>query len=218
MTAPGEGRGRRATDGHRLIRFDSRFCSSTHGLVAARQHTSPSPSGRGGGGSRRSSSIPIRCWRSWSPKLSQGARTRSASPVATGRSRSSRRPPGLTRCHSCASPLARAIIALDIGVDRSDLLGTLDAFTDGVVCRIDVAEVNGRLFLNNVSLGIYGDTVQRPGYRDAKLRTLLETAHAVLGPSRAASQLHIADDLGRDHDEPAVVLVSNNPTRLIAPW
>jgi hypothetical protein len=27
--------------------------------------------------------------------------------------------------------------------------------------RIDVAEVNGRMFLNKVSLGIYGDTVRQ---------------------------------------------------------
>lgn len=36
--------------------------------------------------------------------------------------------------------------------------------------------MNGRPFLNNVSLGIYADAVQQPRYRDAKLRTLLETA------------------------------------------
>ena len=52
----------------------------------------------------------------------------------------------------------------------------LDAFSNGVERRLDMAEVNGRLFLNNVSLGIYGDAVQRPAYRDAKVRTLLETA------------------------------------------
>jgi diacylglycerol kinase family enzyme len=111
----------------------------------------------------------------------------------------------------CIPAGTRNHFALDVGVDRRDLLGALDAFTDGVERRIDVAEVNGRMFLNNVSLGIYGDAVQQPGYRDAKLRTLLETAHAVLGPSRAASQLHLLDDLGRPHDQPAVVLVSNNP-------
>jgi diacylglycerol kinase family enzyme len=117
----------------------------------------------------------------------------------------------------CIPAGTRNHFALDIGVDRSDLLGALDAFTDAVECRIDVAEVNGRLFLNNVSLGIYGDAVQQPGYRDAKLRTLLETAHAVLGPSRTASQLHLLDDRGRPHDRPAVVLVSNNPYALNQP-
>ncbi len=41
--------------------------------------------------------------------------------------------------------------ALDVGVDRHDLAGALDALTGGVERQIDTAEVNGRLFLNNVS-------------------------------------------------------------------
>jgi diacylglycerol kinase family enzyme len=117
----------------------------------------------------------------------------------------------------CIPAGTRNHFALDVGVDRKDLLGALDAFTDGVECRIDVAEVNGRMFLNNVSLGIYGDAVQQAGYRDAKVRTLLDTAHAVLGPSRAASQLHLVDDVGRPHDEPVIVLVSNNPYAIDRP-
>jgi Diacylglycerol kinase catalytic domain len=57
---------------------------------------------------------------------------------------------------ACIPAGTRNHFALDLGVDRHDLTGALDAFTDGVERRIDVAEVNGRLFLNNVSLGIYG--------------------------------------------------------------
>jgi diacylglycerol kinase family enzyme len=101
--------------------------------------------------------------------------------------------------------------ALDLGIDRGDLAGALDAFGDGVERRIDVGEVNGRVFLNNVSLGIYGDAVRRPAYRDAKARVLLETAAAVLGPSAGATGLELVDDLGRLARDPAVVLVSNNP-------
>ena len=80
-----------------------------------------------------------------------------------------------------------------------------------------MAEVNGRLFLNNVSLGIYGDAVRQPTYRDAKARTLLETAAQVLGPSAAAADLQLVDDRGRPHRNPAVVLVSNNPYSLDPP-
>jgi diacylglycerol kinase family enzyme len=111
----------------------------------------------------------------------------------------------------CVPAGTRNHFALDLGVDRHDLLGSLDAFTDGFERRIDVAEVNGRLFLNNVSLGIYGDAVRQPTYRDAKARTLLETAANVLGPSAAAVDLKLVDDQGRPHPDPAVVLVSNNP-------
>ena len=88
----------------------------------------------------------------------------------------------------CVPAGTRNHFALDVGVDRRDLVGSLDAFTDGVERRIDVAEVNGRLFLNNVSLGIYGDAVRQPAYRDAKARTLAETAAQVLGPSAAGSR------------------------------
>ena len=72
--------------------------------------------------------------------------------------------------------------------------------------------MNGRPFLNNVSLGIYGDAVQRGDYRDAKLRTLLETAEEeALGSGPAPAGMHLVDDRGREHHSPAVVLVSNNP-------
>jgi len=118
----------------------------------------------------------------------------------------------------CVPAGTRNHFALDLGLDRSDLVGSLDAFTDGVERRIDVAEVNGRLFLNNVSLGIYGDAVSRPAYRDAKARTLLETATQVLGPSAAASDLQLVDDRGQLHRNPAVVLVSNNPYSFEPPY
>ena len=89
----------------------------------------------------------------------------------------------------CIPAGTRNHFALDVGVDRRDVVGALDAFTDGVERRIDVAEVNGRLFLNNVSLGIYGDAVRRPEYRDAKVRTLLATVQAVRGPGGATPEL-----------------------------
>jgi diacylglycerol kinase family enzyme len=117
----------------------------------------------------------------------------------------------------CVPAGTRNHFAADLGVDRDDLVGSLDAFTDGVERRIDVGEVNGRLFLNNVSIGVYGDAVREPTYRDAKARTLLETAARVLGPSGTATNLQIADDRGRLHRNPAVVLVSNNAYSLEPP-
>jgi diacylglycerol kinase family enzyme len=117
----------------------------------------------------------------------------------------------------CVPAGTRNHFALDVGVDRHDLIGALDAFTGGVERQIDVAEVNGRVFLNNVSLGIYGEAVRSPAYRDAKVRTLLETAAEVMGPSGEAPALRLADDLGREHGHPAIVLVSNNPYALDRP-
>ena len=117
----------------------------------------------------------------------------------------------------CIPAGTRNHFALDVGVDRHDLIGALDAFTGGVERQIDTAEVNGRLFLNNVSLGIYGEAVRSPAYRDAKMRTLLQTAAEVMGPSAEAPALRLADDQGREHHHLAVVLVSNNPYALDRP-
>ncbi len=111
----------------------------------------------------------------------------------------------------CVPAGTRNHFALDVGVDRHDVIGALDAFTDGVERQIDMAEVNGRAFLNNASLGIYGDAVRSPAYRDAKVRTLLETAAEVMGPSAEAPALRLVDDLGREHRDLVVVLVPNNP-------
>ena len=61
------------------------------------------------------------------------------------------------------------------------------------------------------------DAVRSPAYRDAKVRTLLETAAEVMGPSAEAPALYLVDDLGREHRDLAVVLVSNNPYALDRP-
>jgi diacylglycerol kinase family enzyme len=51
--------------------------------------------------------------------------------------------------------------ARDLGLDRDDPIGALDAFVDREERLIDVGRANGRLFLNNVSLGIYAQLVHR---------------------------------------------------------
>jgi diacylglycerol kinase family enzyme len=110
----------------------------------------------------------------------------------------------------CVPAGTRNHFALDLGVDRRDPAGAVEAFTDGAERLIDVGEVNGRLFLNNVSLGVYGEAVRRPEYRDAKVRTLVQTAQEVAGPSGGTSSLSVTDRAGREH-RPDLVLVSNNP-------
>jgi diacylglycerol kinase family enzyme len=117
----------------------------------------------------------------------------------------------------CVPAGTRNHFALDLGVNRHDVVGALDAFGDGLERRIDLAEVNGRPFLNNVSLGIYGEAVSQAAYRDAKIRTLVQTAERVLGPNGKAPMLRLVDDAGREHTELAVVLVSNNPYALDRP-
>jgi len=111
----------------------------------------------------------------------------------------------------CVPAGTRNHFSLDLGIDQRDPVGSLDAFDTGVERRVDVAEVNGRLFLNNVSLGIYGDAVRQTAYRGAKAQTLLATAANALGPSGAAVDLELVDERSSIHRKPAVVLVSNNP-------
>jgi diacylglycerol kinase family enzyme len=52
--------------------------------------------------------------------------------------------------------------ARDLGLDRDDPLAAVAAFEDGATeQRVDVGRVNGRLFLNNVSIGVYARLVHR---------------------------------------------------------
>jgi diacylglycerol kinase family enzyme len=51
--------------------------------------------------------------------------------------------------------------ARDAGLDRGDPIAALEAFADGSERRVDVGRVGERLFLNNVSLGLYARLVHR---------------------------------------------------------
>ena len=114
----------------------------------------------------------------------------------------------------CVPAGTRNHFALDLGVDRDDVVGALDAFTKGGERVVDLAEVNGRVFVNNVSLGVYAEAVQRKGYRDAKMRTIAETMPTVLGADGDALDLRFTGADDREHKTSAVVLVSNDPYRL----
>ena len=96
----------------------------------------------------------------------------------------------------CVPAGTRNHFARDLGLDPNHLVGALDAFTEALELSIDLGDVNGRPFLNNVSLGVYGAAVQRESYRDAKARTLFETAAEVLGPSAELPGVRLVDDLG----------------------
>lgn len=116
--------------------------------------------------------------------------------------------------YACIPAGTRNHFALDLGVERDDVVGALDAFVRGGERRVDLAEVNGRVFVNNVSLGLYAEAVQRQGYRDAKLRTLLDTVPEVVGPEGHGLDLRWTGPGGHEHAAGAVILVSNNCYRL----
>ena len=64
------------------------------------------------------------------------------------------------RAFVCIPFGTRNHFARDLGLDRDDPLGALRAF-DGSERRIDVGRAGDRLFLNNVSLGLYARLVHR---------------------------------------------------------
>jgi hypothetical protein len=117
--------------------------------------------------------------------------------------------------YACIPAGTRNHFALDLGVDRDDPVGALDALVDGGERVVDLAEVNGRVFVNNVSLGLYAEAVQQPGYRDAKLRTLLAAIpDAVHPPGGEDAGLRWAPPEEAEQRQTAAILVSNNPYRL----
>jgi diacylglycerol kinase family enzyme len=110
----------------------------------------------------------------------------------------------------CIPAGTRNHLALDLGVDREDVVGSLDAYTDGYERTIDLAAVNGDVFVNNVSLGVYAEIVQSDEYRDAKVQTTASMLPELLGRDAHAFDFTIDRPDGSTVEGPCLVLVSNN--------
>ena len=115
----------------------------------------------------------------------------------------------------CVPAGTRNHFALDLGLDRADVVGALDAYDDGLRRYIDLADVNGRTFVNNASLGLYAEVVQAPEYRDAKLRTAAAVLPDLLGPDARPLDLCFTGPDGAEHHTAHLILVSNNPYQLV---
>jgi diacylglycerol kinase family enzyme len=97
--------------------------------------------------------------------------------------------------------------ARDVGLDRDDPIGALDAFGSANERRVDVGRVNGRAFLNNVSLGVYASLVHRRE-RHRRRDEALARARALVRVARERHRLHVRVD-----GQPLVarvLLVANN--------
>ena len=115
----------------------------------------------------------------------------------------------------CVPAGTRNHLALDLGVDRDDVVGALDAYGDeGLERRIDLATINGSVFVNNVSLGVYASIVQSDHYRDDKLGTTLRMLPELLGPEAEPFDLRFAAPGGDDNATADLLMVSNGPYRL----
>jgi diacylglycerol kinase family enzyme len=116
--------------------------------------------------------------------------------------------------HVCVPAGTRNHFALDLGLDRDDVVGALDAFTDGVERRVDLATLNERVFVNNASLGIYARVVQSDEYREAKLTTWRRMLPDMIGQDAAGCALRFATPHTKDWCDAGLVIVSNNPYQM----
>jgi diacylglycerol kinase family enzyme len=114
----------------------------------------------------------------------------------------------------CVPAGTRNHFALDLGLDRADVVGALDAFQDGVERRVDLARVNGRVFVNNATLGLYAKIVQSEAYRAEKLKTAADMLPDLLGPGADPFDLRFAGPDGSAYPTAHLILVSNNPYQL----
>lgn len=110
----------------------------------------------------------------------------------------------------CIPAGTRNHFAMDIGLDRNDPVGALDAFAEAATRRVDVARVGEQMFLNNVSIGAYGEIVASPDYRENKVSVTLATIPELIGPDSTPLDLRFVDDSGEKHETALVIHVSNN--------
>jgi diacylglycerol kinase family enzyme len=114
----------------------------------------------------------------------------------------------------CVPAGTRNHFALDLGLDRDDVVGALDAFSDAVERRVDLARVNGRIFVNNACMGLYAKIVQSPAYRDAKLKTSADMLPDLIGPDATPFDLRFVGPDGVEWQAAHLVLVSNDSYEL----
>jgi diacylglycerol kinase family enzyme len=114
----------------------------------------------------------------------------------------------------CVPAGTRNHFALDLGLDRDDVAAALDAYGAALERRVDLAEVGGRVFVNNASIGAYATVVQADEYRDAKVATVVRLLPDLLGPQGRRVDLDFPGEDGARAAPADIVLVSNDPYRL----
>ena len=111
---------------------------------------------------------------------------------------------------ACVPFGTRNHFARDLGLDPDDPIAALAAF-GGDERRVDVGSVNGRVFLNNVSLGLYASFVHDPSRKTRnRLVAALRLIPAALGRSRRPLALSFETEAGREERLALLALVSNN--------
>jgi diacylglycerol kinase family enzyme len=102
--------------------------------------------------------------------------------------------------------------ARDLGLDLTRPLRALEAVYAGhEERRVDVGRINGNLFINNVSLGLYAQMLGDPGYRQDKLRVAQTKLQAAFSDTELRRALRITLPDEAPLEGIIAVVVSNNP-------
>ena len=110
----------------------------------------------------------------------------------------------------CVPAGTRNHLAMDLGLDRADVVAALDAFGEAVERRIDLGLVGEQVFVNNATAGLYAKIVQSPAYRAHKVGTALELLPTMLGPQATPFDLRFTGPDGTEHASTHLILVSND--------
>jgi diacylglycerol kinase family enzyme len=112
----------------------------------------------------------------------------------------------------CVPYGTRNHFAADAGLDCDNPLAVLRAFREGDERRLDVGRVGDRVFLNNVSLGIYARLVHRREHRRRRRETFARLRALLLSlRDRRWTERFVIDG---QPVRASVVLVANNEYRL----
>jgi diacylglycerol kinase family enzyme len=110
----------------------------------------------------------------------------------------------------CVPAGTRNHFARDLGLDRNDPAAAIEAFVSGAERRVDVATVAGRVFLNNVSIGVYAALVHEPSYRDDRLGAVDSVLGGMLDNETPTVRVSFQDGSGQAWEQVIVLLISNN--------
>ncbi len=110
----------------------------------------------------------------------------------------------------CVPLGTRNHFALDIGLNRDHPLSALHAVKSGQEIAVDYGLAGDRVFVNNVSFGLYARAVHSEGYRQDKIGTLVAVAKQMAAAPGTGGSVRFAMPDGAAADDAAVLLVSNN--------
>ncbi len=116
----------------------------------------------------------------------------------------------------CVPVGTRNHFAKDLGLDPGNPIAALDAFGPAEEVRIDLGLIADRVFVNNVSFGVYAMIVGTEGYRENKPVTAWQVLPSVLGPEAGPLDLSFAGPDGQERTGFQFILASNDPYRFTA--